>query len=145
MSCNITQRVSLSIENRLGDGKILIQNFALHWGEPYKKGETPCLISAEDVNKIVILPHEHVDVSFCGSAVHGIGVEGTLDVYHEGKALIASIYWNAPYSQHGNELKVTNLDFEHYAVILGSIPFRGILGDAVVTIAEAQEDCASIV
>jgi hypothetical protein len=96
------------------------------------------------VNKIVILPHEHVDVSFCGSAVHGIGVEGSLDIYHEGKTLIASIYWNAPYSRQGNELKVTNFDPKHYAVILGSIPFRGILGDAVVTVVEAQEDYASM-
>ncbi|KAL2832655.1 aegerolysin type hemolysin [Aspergillus pseudoustus] len=145
MSYNTTQRVSLSIGNTLSDGKILIQNLALHQGQPYKKGVRPCLISAEDVNKIVILPQEHVDVSFCGSAVHGIGVEGTLDIYHEGKAPIASIYWNAPYSRQGNELKVTNFDSEHYAVILGSFPFKGILGDAVVTIVGAQGDCASIV
>jgi hypothetical protein len=125
--------------------KFILANFYSTRGEPYKKGDTPCLISAEEVKKVVILPHEHVDVSFCGSAVHGIGVEGTLDIYHEGKALIASIYWNTPYSQQGNELKIANFDPEHYAVISGSIPFKGILGDAVVTIMEAQKDCTSIV
>lgn len=82
-------------------------------------------------------------MSFCGSAVHGIGVEGTLDLYTNKKVHIASIYWKGPYSRQRNQFEVTEFNAQHYIVMAGPIPSKGILGDVLVTVIAVGEDYAS--
>ena len=78
-------------------------------------------------------------VSFCGSAAYGAGVEGTLGLYNDQDGQIASLYWNGPYNQRGNLFEVTNANTQHYEVIVGPIPFKGILGDVLVTVTAPDE------
>jgi hypothetical protein len=139
MAHDVTQHVSVSIKNNLTKGEIILQNLALLRGQPYKEGDRPSLIPAEDVNKIVIRSGETKKVSFCGSAAYGAGVEGTLDLYNDQEGQIASLYWNGPYNQKGNLFEVTNADTQHYEVIVGSIPSKGILGDVSVTVTATDE------
>ena len=92
-------------------------------------------MAPEDVNKLVICHGEEGTASFCGSAVYGLGVEGSLDLYH-GDARIASLHWNGPWARTGNQFEATNVNSAKYLVIISGIPSHGILGDVSVIVTE---------
>jgi len=108
-------------------------------GQPYQKGDTPRLISTEEVNQISILHGKSAVISVCGSAAFGLGIEGMLDLCRDG-SLIASLYWNGPWKRVGNELNLSDVDDDQYVVNVSIPPYEGILGDLAVEISEV---CAS--
>jgi hypothetical protein len=63
-----------------------------------------------------------------------------IDIYHDGKYLVSSLYWNGPWKQIGNEFHLAYVDDEHYAVKVSSPEWVGILGDLTV---EIRESCAT--
>lgn len=89
---------------------------------------------AEDVGKIAIPCDEKRTISFCGSAVYKVGVEGHLDLYHDNDSRIASLYWNGPWSRTYNQLDVRNLNSE-YVLTMSPVQERGILGDVSIVVA----------
>lgn len=109
-------------------------------GQPYETGDTPRLISPEDVNQISIPHGQSAVVSVCGSAAFGLGIEGMIDLCRDGNDLVTSLYWNGPWKRIGNELHLANVDSENYVVQVSSPPYEGILGDLAV---EIREICAS--
>ena len=83
----------------------------------------------------MIFHGEEGTASFCGSAVYGLGVEGSLDLYH-GEARIASLHWNGPWARTGNQFEATNVNSAKYLVNISGIPSYGILGDVSVIVTE---------
>ncbi|KAJ5312502.1 hypothetical protein PENANT_c027G08803 [Penicillium antarcticum] len=158
MNCHLTQHISLTINNNLEEGTIFLRNLnciryqlEIKWashhlanvitsGQPYEKSGTLRLISPEDVNQISIPHGQSAVVSVCGSAAFGLGTEGMIDLYRDETTLIASLYWNGPWKQIGNELHLTNLDNERYLAEVSTPPFEGILGDLAVDIRDAVVD-----
>jgi hypothetical protein len=145
----------LTIKNNLSQGTISLRNLVctrydheFKWysrsltngitsGQPYEKGDTPRLISPEDVNQISIPNGQSAVVSVCGSAAFGLGIEGMIDLYYdEKKSLITSLYWNGPWERIGNELHLADVDHEHYLVEVSTPPYEGILGDLAVEVRE---------
>jgi hypothetical protein len=145
----------LTIKNNLAQGTISLRNLVcaqydhdFKWysrsltngiasGQPYEKGGTPRLISPEDVNQISIPHGQSAVVSVCGSAAFGLGIEGMIDLYHDEKRLITSLYWNGPWERIGNQLHLVDIDDEHYLVEVSTPPYEGILGDLAVEVRES--------
>jgi hypothetical protein len=145
----------LTIKNNLAQGTISLRNLVCaqydhepKWysrsltngitsGQPYEKGDTPRLISPEDVNQISIPHGQSAVVSVCGSAAFGQGIEGMIDLYHDEKSLITSLYWNGPWERIGNQFHPVDVDDEHYLVEVSTPPYEGILGDLAVEIKES--------
>ncbi|KAJ6080303.1 hypothetical protein N7467_010056 [Penicillium canescens] len=140
MNCHLTQHLSLTIKNNLAQGTISLRNLVCARGQPYEKGDTPRLISPEDVNQISIPHGQSAVVSVCGSAAFGLGIEGMIDLYRDEKSLITSLYWNGPWERIGNELHLADADHEHYLVEVSTPPYEGILGDLAVEVREAFVD-----
>ncbi|OGE51748.1 hypothetical protein PENARI_c012G06048 [Penicillium arizonense] len=136
MNCHLTQHLSLTIKNNLSQGTISLRNLVCTRGQPYEKGDTPRLISPEDVNQISIPHGQSAVVSVCGSAAFGLGIEGMIDLYYDEKSLITSLYWNGPWERIGNELHLADVDNEHYLVEVSTPPYEGILGDLAVEVRE---------
>ncbi|KAJ5996173.1 hypothetical protein N7499_007512 [Penicillium canescens] len=136
MNCHLTQHLSLTIKNNLAQGTIFLRNLVCARGQPYEKGGTPRLISPEDVNQISIPHGQSAVVSVCGSAAFGLGIEGMIDLYHDEKSLITSLYWNGPWERIGNQLHLVDDDQEHYLVEVSNPPYEGILGDLAVEVRE---------
>ncbi len=67
-----------------------------------------------------------------------MGVEGSLDLYHNNDGRIASLYWNGPWSRTDNQFDVTNLNSEEYTLSISPIQEIGILGDVSVIVAQAS-------
>lgn len=107
-------------------------------GQPYEKSETPKLLSREDVDNIIIPHDEKRTISFCGSATYRIGVEGSLDLYHNNDGRISSLYWNGPWTRTDNHFDMTNLNTEEYTLNVSPIQEIGILGDVSVIVAQAS-------
>ena len=77
-------------------------------------------------------------VSVCGSATFGVGIEGMLDLRHDGETLITSLYWNGPWKRIGNQLHVAHVNRTNYDVKVSTPPIKGIIGDLAVNISEAS-------
>lgn len=88
------------------------------------------------MNKKEILAGEEDTISFCGSAVYGLGVEGSLDLYHDPHRWIASLYWNAPWNRLGNRFDVTKMDSENYSITVSPKHSSGVLGDISVSVSQ---------
>jgi hypothetical protein len=112
-------------------------------GEPYKKGNNSMFIPHEDVNRISIPHSRSATVTVCGSATFGLGVEGTLDLYHDESGRIASLSWNGPWSRIGNELLVHDLAEDKFAMEVSSPPNKGILGDLIVDVKDRHSTKSS--
>lgn len=133
---DVTQRISITVQNNLKEGSIFVKNVALTRGQPFEKSDRLSLISAEDVNKKEILAGEEDTISFCGSAVYGLGVEGSLDLYHNPHGWIASLYWYGPWNRLGNRFEITRMDSENYSITVSPIRRSGILGDISVSVTQ---------
>ena len=73
----------------------------------------------------------------CGSATFGLGVEGMLDLYHNGRR-ITSVYWNGNWNRVGNQLHLVRVDGENYDVTVSIPSDEGILGDLAVEVGEVH-------
>ncbi|KAI2671311.1 hypothetical protein LCP963914a_9672 [Penicillium roqueforti] len=138
MEHHVTQRLSISVQNDLPKGNIVIKNTVIACGQPYEKSDIAKLLSPEDVNQIMIPHDENRTISFCGSATYRVGVEGTLDLYHDIDGQIVSLYWNGPWTRTHNQFNMANLNCEEYTVNMSPIQESGILGDVSVIVAQTS-------
>lgn len=155
MEQQVTQHLSINVQNNLSQGDITIKNtvtvrylkYFHRWtravltlfensGQPYDKSEKLKLLSPEDLNEIVIPHAEKGTICFCGSASYGVGIEGSLDLYRGNKGRIASLHWKGPWARVGNRFDVTNVDCETYLVTVSPIHNSGVLGDVTVIVAD---------
>ncbi|KAJ6126332.1 hypothetical protein N7523_001944 [Penicillium sp. IBT 18751x] len=136
MDYQVNQRLALTVHNNLVEGTILLKDIICFRGQPYQQGDPPKLIPLEDVKHISVPHGDSRVVSFCGSATFGLGVEGKLDLYRDGKHRITSVYWNGPWSRLGNQLHLVSVDEQHYDVTLSVPPEGGILGDLAIVVRE---------
>lgn len=88
------------------------------------------------MNRKEILAGEEDTISFCGSAVYGLGVEGTLDLYHDTHGWIASLYWKGPWNRLENRFEVKEMDSENYSITVSPIRRSGVLGDISVSVSQ---------
>lgn len=158
MGHQATQHLCLTIRNNLHKGDITFKNLiSIRYapdiksrrapllsndhpsGQPYEKDKNLRLLSAEDVEKIIIRPGESKLISFCGSGALGLGIEGMLDIHADNEARITSLYWNGPWDRVGNQFHVSSTDNEHYSLSASIPPNEGILGDISVEVGGLAE------
>ena len=87
---------------------------------------------------MVIAPSERSVISFCGSATYKLGVKGQLDIYEDDDTRIASLCWNGPWTRHGNQFELANVDVERYLVKVSPVHRKGVLGDISVTVTQVD-------
>lgn len=103
----------------------------------FQEGDSPKLISLQDVENTSIRHGQSQVLSFCGSATFGVGVEGMLDLYHD-ERLITSVCWNGHWNLVGNEFHSAHVDDKHYRVSMSIPSYEGILGDLAVEVGEVH-------